>query len=63
MLTVMRVLAGGSTTSVQADGAGTIADLWAVKEIGQAMGIFYFGPLCGPLLAPIIGGALTRRWG
>lgn len=27
------------------------------------MGIFYLGPLCGPLLAPIIGGALAQRWG
>lgn len=27
------------------------------------MGIFYLGPLCGPLLAPIVGGLLTQRWG
>lgn len=27
------------------------------------MGIFYLGPLCGPLLAPIIGGALAQKWG
>ncbi|KAL8963189.1 MAG: hypothetical protein Q9193_000520 [Seirophora villosa] len=27
------------------------------------MSIFYLGPLCGPLLAPIIGGALAQRWG
>lgn len=26
------------------------------------MGIFYLGPLCGPLLSPIIGGALAQRW-
>lgn len=26
------------------------------------MGIFYLGPLCGPLLAPIMGGALADRW-
>lgn len=27
------------------------------------MGYFYIGPLCGPLFAPIIGGALAERWG
>lgn len=27
------------------------------------MGIFYLGPLCGPLLAPIVGGALAQKWG
>jgi len=26
------------------------------------MGIFYLGPLCGPLIAPIIGGLLAQRW-
>ena len=63
MLIVMRVLGGGAAASVQAVGAGTIADIWAVKERGQAMGIFYLGPLMGPLFAPIIGGALAEKWG
>ena len=63
MLVVIRIFVGGSAGSVQAVGAGTIADIWEVKERGQAMGIFYLGPLTGPLLAPIIGGALSQRWG
>ncbi|KAI9850043.1 MAG: hypothetical protein M1838_006158 [Thelocarpon superellum] len=63
MLIVMRILVGGSAASVQAVGAGTIADIWEARERGQAMGIFYLGPLTGPLLAPIIGGALAQRWG
>ncbi|KAI9798728.1 MAG: hypothetical protein M1825_005010 [Sarcosagium campestre] len=63
MLIIMRILVGGSAASVQAVGAGTIADIWEPKERGQAMGIFYLGPLCGPLLAPIIGGALAEKWG
>ncbi|KKK20329.1 putative MFS multidrug resistance transporter [Aspergillus rambellii] len=62
MLTVMRLLSGGASASVQAVGAGTIADIWHPRERGRAMGIFYLGPLCGPLLAPIIGGALAQRW-
>ncbi|KAJ5659596.1 hypothetical protein N7507_006047 [Penicillium longicatenatum] len=63
MLIVMRMLMGGASASVQAVGAGTIADLWDVHERGHAMSIFYLGPLCGPLLAPIIGGLLAQRWG
>ncbi|KAK7719027.1 hypothetical protein SLS63_010271 [Diaporthe eres] len=63
MLIVFRVLGGGAAASVQAVGAGTIADLWEPFERGQAMGIFYLGPLMGPLLAPIIGGALAQGFG
>jgi multidrug resistance protein len=63
MLIVTRLLAGGSAASVQAVGAGTIADIWEPKERGKAMGIFYLGPLCGPLFAPIIGGSLAQKFG
>ncbi|KAL9135000.1 MAG: hypothetical protein Q9175_003814 [Cornicularia normoerica] len=63
MLIVMRILGGGAAASVQAVGAGTIADVWEVRERGKAMGIFYLGPLCGPLFAPIIGGALAEKLG
>ena len=63
MLIVLRILGGGAAASVQAVGAGSIADMWESKERGKAMGIFYLGPLCGPLLAPIIGGSLAQRWG
>ncbi|KAL2866637.1 MFS transporter [Aspergillus lucknowensis] len=62
MLIVMRLLSGGASASVQAVGAGTIADIWDTRERGRAMGIFYLGPLCGPLVAPIVGGALAQRW-
>lgn len=63
MFVVFRCLSGGAAASVQAVGAGTVADCWEVKERGSAMGIFYLGPLCGPLLAPVIGGALTHSLG
>ena len=63
MLVVSRILAGAMAGSVQAVGAGTIADIWSPHERGRAMGIFYLGPLMGPLLAPILGGALTTAWG
>ncbi|KAF2762461.1 MFS general substrate transporter, partial [Pseudovirgaria hyperparasitica] len=63
MFIVMRTLSGGAASSVQAVGAGTIADIWEPKDRGKAMGLFYLGPLCGPLLAPMIGGALADALG
>ena len=63
MFIAMRLLSGGAAASVQAVGAGTIADIWESKERGQAMGIFYLGPLCGPLIAPIMGGVMAQSLG
>ncbi|KAK3325596.1 major facilitator superfamily domain-containing protein [Apodospora peruviana] len=63
MLVIMRILAGGASASVQAVGAGTIADIWETAERGTAMGYFYLGPLCGPVFSPIIGGALSQAYG
>ncbi|RMD41538.1 hypothetical protein DV735_g3559, partial [Chaetothyriales sp. CBS 134920] len=63
MLVTMRMLSGGGAASVQAVGAGTVADLFDSGERGKAMGLFYLGPLCGPLFAPILGGILGERWG
>ncbi|ODV89291.1 hypothetical protein CANCADRAFT_29229 [Tortispora caseinolytica NRRL Y-17796] len=62
MLIVFRTLAGACAASVQAVGAGTISDIYYTTQRGRAMGYFYLGPLCGPLLAPIISGALAARW-
>ena len=63
MLIVFRILSGGAAAAVQAVGAGTVADLWEPRERGKAMGIFFLGPLCGPGIAPIIGGALAQTLG
>ncbi|CCE81664.1 Piso0_002327 [Millerozyma farinosa CBS 7064] len=62
-LIIFRVLCGGCSASVQAVGAGTIGDLYAPKERGAAMGLYYLGPLMGPFLAPILGGAVAQAWG
>lgn len=63
MLIVFRTCAGGASASVQAVGAGTIADIWESFERGQAMSLFYLGPLLGPLLAPMFGGVLAQELG
>ncbi|KAK6458261.1 A Q resistance multidrug resistance transporter [Scheffersomyces xylosifermentans] len=62
-LIVLRVLQGGCSASVQAVGAGTIADLFTPQTRGRAMGYYYLGPLMGPFLAPILGGAVAEAWG
>lgn len=63
MLVAFRTLGGGASASVHAVGAGTLADIWEPRERGRAMGMFYLGPLCGPFLAPIVGGAMTQGLG
>jgi MFS family permease len=61
MLIVLRILGGGAAASVQAVGAGTIADIWEVRERGRAMGYFYLGPLLGKLVKLQIVGNCSRR--
>ena len=53
MFIVMRILSGGAAASVQAVGAGTIADIWHVKERGNAMSMFYLGPFNPNLLGTV----------
>ncbi|KAF8455101.1 major facilitator superfamily domain-containing protein [Terfezia claveryi] len=62
-LILMRIGSGGSAGAVQAVGAGTISDIWEVRERGKAMGWFYLGPLLGPLIAPLIGGGVASKFG
>lgn len=62
-LIVMRLLAGMGSSAVQACGAATVADLYVQEERGTALGLFYLGPLLGPFLSPIIGGAVAEAWG
>ncbi|PHH82776.1 hypothetical protein CDD82_4850 [Ophiocordyceps australis] len=63
MLVVFRILTGGAAASVQAVGAGTIADIWQPRQRGRAMSTFYLGPLLGPMIAPILGGVLAQELG
>ncbi|KAH7192648.1 major facilitator superfamily domain-containing protein [Fusarium flagelliforme] len=63
MLIIFRMCAGGASASAHSTGAGSIADLFEVYERGRAMSIFYLGPLLGPMIAPVVGGALTQEIG
>jgi MFS family permease len=49
-LIAMRIFAAGAGASIQAAGAGTLADIYLPQERGSAMGWFYLGPLVGPLI-------------
>lgn len=62
MLIVMRILSAGASCAVTPIGAAAVADVWEVKEKGQAMSVYYVGLLLGPALGPVIGGALVQRW-
>ena len=63
MLIAIRFLSSGAAASVVAVGAGAIADIWDVSERGTAIGIFYLGILATNGLGPVVGGALTQKWG
>lgn len=64
MLLAMRFLSASAASSFQSVGAGTVADMWAPKERGAAMGIYYLGNLgVGLILGPLLGGVLTEAWG
>ncbi|KAK9466314.1 major facilitator superfamily domain-containing protein [Lipomyces arxii] len=63
MLIAFRILAGGAAASSQSVGAGAIGDIYTPSERGRANSYFYLGPLVGPMITPIIAGALNDRWG
>lgn len=62
-LIVLRFMTGIGASSVQACGAGTVSDLYVQEERGTALGLFYLGPLLGPFISPILGGAVAGAWG
>lgn len=49
-------------TNMKSTGAATLADLFPPAERGRAMPILLLGPQLGPLLSPLIGGALHLRF-
>lgn len=62
-LIALRLLAGLGASAVQACGAATVADLYITEERGTALGLFYLGPLLGPFISPVMGGAVAIKWG
>ncbi|OQE42061.1 hypothetical protein PENCOP_c004G00745 [Penicillium coprophilum] len=58
LITVFRFIEALGCSSAQSVGAGVISDIYISTDRGSALGWFYLGTLIGPLVAPIVGGAL-----
>jgi MFS family permease len=41
-------------------GIRTITDIFSASERGNAMGLFFLGPLIGPVLGPLAGGYINQ---
>src|SRR5271170_3298529 len=63
LLMLLRVIQATGNSATVALGAGVIADIAAPYERGGYLGIFGAGPLAGPSLGPVIGGALAQTLG
>lgn len=62
-LMVLRVVQACGASSAIAIGSGTIGDISAAEERGSYMGWYAFGQFIGPAIGPVVGGALSQRWG
>ncbi|KAK4862713.1 hypothetical protein LT330_002846 [Penicillium expansum] len=58
LIIVFRLIEALGCSSAQSVGAGVISDIFTPTERGSALGWFYLGTLIGPMVAPIIGGAI-----
>ncbi|KAF9257443.1 MFS general substrate transporter [Marasmius fiardii PR-910] len=63
LLLLLRCFQAAGSASTIALGSGVIADIAEPAERGGFYGIFQSGPVIGPAIAPIIGGALTGSLG
>ncbi|GMK55495.1 hypothetical protein CspeluHIS016_0205510 [Cutaneotrichosporon spelunceum] len=59
----MRILQAVGSSAVVSSGAGSLADMYEVRERGRRLGWFYGMPMLGPTLGPLIGGALGNAYG
>ena len=63
LLMLLRAIQATGNSATVALGAGVIADIAPPHERGGFLGIFGVGPLTGPSLGPVIGGALAENLG
>jgi len=62
-LVILRFFGGSFGSSPLTNAGGVVADLFAAKERGLAMGVFSVAPFMGPVLGPIVGGFLGMAEG
>ncbi|GMK57439.1 hypothetical protein CspeluHIS016_0402730 [Cutaneotrichosporon spelunceum] len=58
---VMRFFAGTFGSSTMTNSGGVIADMFAAKDRGLAMGVFAAMPFLGPAIGPVAGGFLSMK--
>ncbi|KAK1585695.1 major facilitator superfamily transporter [Colletotrichum navitas] len=63
MLLFSRFLSGFAGVATITIGSGTIADLMPRDERGRAVSIWSVGTILGPMVGPVIGGAVTESLG
>ncbi|KAK1991699.1 major facilitator superfamily transporter [Colletotrichum falcatum] len=63
MLLFSRFLSGFAGVATITIGSGTIADLMPREERGRAVSIWSVGTILGPMVGPVIGGAVTESLG
>ncbi|KLT44968.1 MFS general substrate transporter [Cutaneotrichosporon oleaginosum] len=61
VLLVMRFFAGTFGSSTMTNSGGVIADMFAAKDRGLAMGVFSAMPFLGPAIGPVAGGFLSMK--
>lgn len=63
VLLVFRAIQGATVAVTLVSGQGVIADIYPADRRGWATGIFFVPLLVGPVIGPLIGGALSARFG
>ncbi|KAH7107459.1 MFS general substrate transporter [Auriculariales sp. MPI-PUGE-AT-0066] len=63
MMLVFRFLAGAFGTAPLAGGGGTVGDMFAPQDRTYAMALYSMMPFLGPIMGPLIGGAIVDTVG
>lgn len=61
-LVVFRFLAGTCGSGVLAVGAGTLSDVWEMKDAGKVSVAYILAPFLGPTLGPLIGAYILHQY-
>ncbi|KAG9051192.1 hypothetical protein FS837_011307 [Tulasnella sp. UAMH 9824] len=62
-LVAYRFFQAFGSSAAQSIGMGTISDIYIPSERGRATGWWFIGPILGPMVSPLIGGAVYQWMG
>ncbi|KIO34455.1 hypothetical protein M407DRAFT_64497 [Tulasnella calospora MUT 4182] len=62
-LVAYRFFQAFGSSAAQSIGMGTISDIYIPSERGRATGFWFIGPILGPMISPLIGGAVYQWMG